>query len=140
MRIGLIALLALAGCSAEQATAPQDVNVCWRVLDITDGEPQVAAVVRDVPNLESCAVRIEGLRLIEGRPVTGLYNAQYIFATETELSAAPRLDGARVRVFLEERRLEIQEELKAQLTAREAGAEVRRGPRTVVAPPPIVEN
>ncbi|WP_122465330.1 hypothetical protein [Brevundimonas lutea] len=146
MRILALTILAAGACSAQPEAAQPEAaepaaNVCWRVLEVVDGEPRVQAVVRDIPNLETCAVRIEGLRMIEERPVTGLYNAHYIFATETGLTASPGLDGARVRVFDAERRQEIQAELR-RLMAEEAAGEVeeRRGPRTVVAPPPITEG
>ncbi len=136
-----LAAVAVAGCSQEAAAPPAEMNVCHRVLEVIDGEPQVQVVARNVPNLESCAVRIEGLRMIEGRPATGVYNAHFIFATETALTSALSLDGARVRVFEEEQRVRFQEELRERIAAREAGtaADVRQGQRTVVVPPPIVE-
>jgi len=108
---GVIVLASLAACSS-QGAAPLGPNICWRMLKGADEKPRFDIVGRDVPNLESCAVRLEGARLMEGGPISGAYNGHFIFATAEQITAARRMDGVRVRVFEAEDRREIQAGLR----------------------------
>ena len=83
------------------------------MLEVPDQQPRFEILARDVPNLESCAVQLEGARLMEGRPTTGAYNGHFIFATEAQITSTVTLNGTRVRVFNAEDRREIQEGLRA---------------------------
>lgn len=107
--LGALLLLGLAACSSQ--AAPSGVGLCWRKSDAADPQSRFEIIARDVPNLESCAVLLEGARLIEGRPTAGAYNGYFIFATEEQTWSAKRVDGARIRVFEAADRRRIQEGL-----------------------------
>lgn len=110
-RIGAILLTGLAACSS-QAAAPSGAGLCWRMSDVADQQPRFRVIARDVPNLESCAVQLEGARMMEGRPTAGAYNGYFIFATEEQITSAKWADGARIRVFEAEDRQRIQDGLR----------------------------
>ena len=120
----MILLTSLAACSS-QAAAPFGAGICWRMLEVADEKPRFEIVGRDVPNLESCAARLEGARMMEGRSISGAYNGHFIFATEEQITSARGMDGARIRVFEAEDRREVQAGLRvlieqqAALTSRE---------------------
>ena len=109
--VGAILLTGMAACSSQPA-APSGAGLCWRMFEVTDQEPRFEILARDVPNLESCAVQLEGARMMEGRPTTGAYNGHFIFATEEQITSATTIHGARIRVIEPEDRLRIQEGLR----------------------------
>lgn len=94
--IGVFVTIAVAGCSA--SAAPTEAGVCWRMFDTDDG-PTFRVLSRGVENLESCAVLLEGARMMEGSAVTGAFSGQYIFATEEQITSSKLMAGARIRVF-----------------------------------------
>ena len=109
--MGVILLTGMAACSSQPA-APSGAGLCWRMFEVTDQEPRFEILARDVPNLESCAVQLEGARMMEGRPTTGAYNGHFIFATEEQITSAVTMNGTRVRIFQAEDRQEIQDGLR----------------------------
>ena len=109
--MGVIFLAGVAACSSQPA-APSGAGLCWRMFEVTDQEPRFEILARDVPNLESCAVQLEGARMMEGRPTTGAYNGHFIFATEEQITSAVTMNGTRVRIFQAEDRQEIQDGLR----------------------------
>ena len=112
-RVGALLLLAgLAACSSP-ASAPSGAGLCWRMLEIADQPAAFEILARDVPNLESCAVQLEGARMMEGRPMTGAYNGHFIFVTEDQISSAGAMDGTRIRVFEAADRRKVQDGLRA---------------------------
>ena len=114
--MGVILLAGMAGCSSQPA-APSGAGLCWRMFEVTDQEPRFEILARDVPNLESCAVQLEGARMMEGRPTTGAYNGHFIFATEEQITSAVTMNGTRVRIFQAEDRQEIQDGLRRLIEA-----------------------
>ena len=118
---GAILLTGMAACSSQPA-APSGAGLCWRMFEVTDQEPRFEILARDVPNLESCAVQLEGARMMEERPTTGAYNGHFIFATEEQITSAVTMNGTRVRIFQAEDRQEIQDGLRRLIEAqREEG-------------------
>lgn len=113
-RLAIALVLGSAACSPVAGTASA-VDVCWRVSDPEGGAARNEAVAVDIPNLETCAARLEAVRMMEGRPVTGLYNGHFIFVTEASVLSAQTLDGTRFRVFEPEDRKEIQAGIQALL-------------------------
>lgn len=109
-RFGAILLVGLAACSSQ--AAPSGAGLCWRRSDAANQQSQFLLIARDVPNLESCAVQLEGARLLEGRPTAGAYNGYFIFATEEQITSAKSVDGARIRIFEADDRRQIQEGLR----------------------------
>jgi len=83
------------------------------MFEVPDRSPRFEILDRNVSNLESCAVQLEGARMMEGRPTAGAYNGHFIFATDEQITSAQTRDGARVRVFEEEDRRRVQESLRA---------------------------
>ena len=114
--MGAILLTGMAACSSQPA-APSGAGLCWRMFEVTDQEPRFEILARDVPNLESCAVQLEGARMMEGRPTTGAYNGHFIFATEEQITSAVTMNGTRVRIFQAEDRQEIQDGLRRLIEA-----------------------
>lgn len=121
-RLGAILLAGMTACSS-QAAAPSGVGLCWRMFEVPGQEPRFEILARDVPNLESCAVQLEGARLMEGRPTTGAYNGHFIFATEAQITSTVTLSGTRVRVFNAEDRREIQKGLRALIETQRSQAD-----------------
>ena len=109
--MGVIFLAGMAACSSQPA-APSGAGLCWRMFEVPDQAPRFEILARDVPNLESCAVQLEGARMMEGRPTTGAYNGHFIFATEEQITSAVTMNGTRVRIFQAEDRQEIQDGLR----------------------------
>lgn len=107
-----ILLTGIAACSS-QVTAPSGAGLCWRMFESADQQPRFEILARDVPNLESCAVQLEGARMIEGRSTTGAYNGHFIFATGAQITSAVTMNGTRVRIFDADDRRDIQEGLGA---------------------------
>jgi hypothetical protein len=118
---GLVVLMGVAACSSQTA-APTGDGLCWRRIEAGDQPPRFEVMARDVPNLESCAVQLEGARMMEGRPTSGAYNGQFIFATEDQITSARTMDGARIRVFSAEHRQEIQAGLQALIAHQNAAS------------------
>ena len=86
------------------------------MVAVTDQPSSFRAIARGVPNLESCAVLLEGARMLEGAPATGAYNGHFIFATDDQISAAQSLDGSRIRIFEAEDRRRVQDGLRTLMT------------------------
>lgn len=120
-RLAAVVVVGLAACSS-QVAAPTGAGLCWRMSEVADQAPSFRIIARDVPNLESCAAQLEGARMMEGAPVTGAYNGHFIFATEDQITSATALDGARVRIFEDKDRREIQDGLRALIEHRESQA------------------
>lgn len=91
---GVMALAA--GACSLPIDAPSTQNACLRMASDADGFTTIEAAV---PNLETCAARLEAVRMIEGGSVTGRYNGHYIFVSEAEIVSAQSIDGSRFRVF-----------------------------------------
>ena len=102
--------------------APSGAGLCWRMFEVAEQEPRFEILARDVPNLESCAVQLEGARMMEGRPTTGAYNGHFIFATEEQIASAQTMNGTRVRIFEAGDRRKVQDGLRALIESRRSPA------------------
>lgn len=109
--LGLGCALALAACGPAP-TAPSESGVCWFMQEGPDGKPHFKPFVTGLPNLESCAARLEGSYLRTGQPVSGAFQGRYIFVTEADVTAGPRLRGQHYRVFTPEQRAKIRESVQ----------------------------
>ena len=123
-RTGLVAAALLsagsvAACS-EAVKPPSGPGVCWRMVETPDQPPSFRPLARDIANLETCAVQLEGARMMEGRPVAGAYGGRFIFATEADIASAASLKGQRVQVFQPAHRAEIQAGLRRLIELRKA--------------------
>ncbi|MBW8302878.1 MAG: hypothetical protein K0M78_02805 [Brevundimonas sp.] len=90
------------------------------MVEVADKQPEFRIIARDVPNLESCAVQLEGARMLEGRPTTGAYNGHFIFATEEQITSALSMNGTRIRIFEADDRRNIQDGLQTLIDHQQA--------------------
>ena len=94
------AAAALAGCSSSPHP-PGDTGVCYHVAQGKGGALRYNVVTRGVPNMETCAARLEALReqfLRMGgshEQLTGAFQASYLFLDRVGVSASKTLDGIR---------------------------------------------
>lgn len=120
-------LAALAACQpqsqqkSQASSAPGPQNACLQ-LTSPPGQPQkFRPVAYDDPNLETCAVHLEGVRLEQRHNVIGVWNGVYIFASAAEITSANGLNEPRYAVFQPDQRSQIDESLNEQL-ASQAGS------------------
>lgn len=121
MRAFIVSALALGSvaCSPVVGSTLQS-DVCARVSQVAGDPARYAPVERSVPNLETCAARLEAIRMTERRAVTGFYNGHFIFVTEADILSAQTLDGARFRVFEPKDRKTIQDGIQVLIDGKMA--------------------
>lgn len=120
--VGLAALLTACqpkgGSSLKPAAAapaaPQ--NACMQITS-PPGKPQtLRAVAYDTPNLETCGMYIEGLRLEQRRDTMGLWNGVYVFADAKGIDSAAGPGAARYAIYAPDQRQQIDQSLQQQIT------------------------
>jgi hypothetical protein len=90
--------LLLAACETGPQ-APTDPGVCYHAVIREGEEPRFNVVARDQPNIESCAARLEELRLTFARNtgvrrnVTGVYQGRWLFVTPRSIRTAESFQG-----------------------------------------------
>ena len=104
--IVLAGLLALAACE-ETLKPPLHTNVCWRLAPAMNGARDFRPMSNSVPNLQACAIQLEGLRLKHRAPVTGAYQGQIIYVTKDEITAAASSKARRYPLFTPEQRMQV---------------------------------
>jgi hypothetical protein len=118
--VGLAALLAAcqpqgghSGKSAAASAAPQ--NACMQITS-PPGKPQtLRAVAYDTPNLETCGMYLEGLRLQHNQDTLGLWNGVYVYADAKGIDSATSLGAARYAIYAPDQRQQIDESLQEQI-------------------------
>jgi hypothetical protein len=133
--VGLTILLtALTACTPQAARAPTEAGVCWRMTR-TGATPTFRVIERGVPNLETCAARMEVLRQQENTAIEGAYQAHFLFVDATRMEAARELEAPRFRILEEAQRVDLQEAVRRRLAAeaapRRTGPPVLPGPVTL---------
>ena len=118
--LGLVVSAGLFGCE-KPLTAPGHPGVCWRMVEGMNGKPDFKPVAPNVDTLENCAVRLEGIRMAYGRPVTGAFQGRFIYVTDREISAASGAKAQHYRVFTPAQRLEIQKGIETLMAREKAG-------------------
>ncbi len=118
MRLLLLATAwAVAGCSPSKPAAT-DTGVCWRVR-APEGQPLKREVLeRGIANLQTCAARLEALRMMEGEAVEGAFEGRAIFVSEAEITQAVSRGGTRYPVFEPAEREAVQRAIGRLLDAR----------------------
>ena len=117
----LLTPVLLAGCE-KPLTAPTNPGVCWRMVEGLNGEPDFRVLAPYIETLENCAVRLEGLRMTTGLPMTGAFQGRFIYVTDEEISVASGPKAQRYRVFTPAARLEVQKGIQTLLDREKAGA------------------
>lgn len=118
--LGVGCVLALAGCE-RPVTAPTQSGVCWFMLQDAEGEQHFKPFVTGVENLESCAARLEGAYVGSGQPVNGAFQGRFIFVTDADVTAGPRVKGQHYRVFTPAQRAQIRSNVQTLRDRRRAG-------------------
>ena len=96
----LAASLVLAGCQ-KQIEAPVDVGVCWHAVPLKNGGMKFNRLSENVPNIESCAAALEGMRLRflsiggQAQEIMGAYQGEFIFLQREGVFIGQTVDGAR---------------------------------------------
>ena len=89
-----------AGCNSGVAP-PGDTGVCYHVVQDKAGAPKFNVLVRDIPNLETCAARLEGLRQRFLRlggshmNIMGAYQTNYLWLDRAGVTSSRTLTGIR---------------------------------------------
>lgn len=95
----LAASATLAGCETGPE-APSDPGVCWQAIIKEGEEPRFNKVAENQPSIESCAARLEEVRLrfarLTGvrRNLTGAYQGRWLFVTSQAIRTSQSYDGA----------------------------------------------
>jgi hypothetical protein len=116
----LLTPLLLSACE-KPLTAPSNPGVCWRMVEGMNGKPDFRPIAPNIDTLENCAVRLEGMRMTSGLPMTGAFQGRFIYVTDEEIGAASGPKAQRYRVFTPAQRLEIQKGIQTLLEREKAG-------------------
>ena len=90
----------LASCGEKPIEPPSNVGICWHALPQKDGTINFNELSKNVPNLETCAATLEGMRLrfrsLGGsEQVVGSYQGQFLFLDSRGVQSAQTLTGVR---------------------------------------------
>lgn len=99
--LGLAAAAFALGACTNAVEAPFDPGVCYYVVPAEDPKepPRFNVVARDQPQLESCAARLEEMRLRflgmggNNRDILGSYQGQFIFIDRTGVRVGKSMNG-----------------------------------------------
>lgn len=96
-----VSVAALAGCAPGGIKAPEDKGVCYHAVFLKDETIKFNKLAEGVPNLETCAARLESMRLrfrmlgSQAETTVGSYQGQYIFLKREGVLTSTSLTGAR---------------------------------------------
>lgn len=100
----------------ETAAAPaSEVGVCWRLRAVPGQAPVREVLDRGIDNLQTCATRLEAVRMMEGAAVEGAFEGRLIFVSEAELTQAASRKGKRYPVFNTGQRRAVQAAIQTLL-------------------------
>lgn len=98
--IAVAAIPVLAGCETAPR-APNDPGICYSVTQKEGEELTFNVLARDQTQIETCAARLEEMRLNflrlggTNRDVVGAYQGRFIFVERRGISFGQRIDGPR---------------------------------------------
>ncbi|PVM93165.1 hypothetical protein [Caulobacter endophyticus] len=108
MRLSQAAAVLVLGLSAvglsacvKQTKAPFDQGICNHVILKEDGTLRFNPVERNVPNMETCAATLEGMRIrfmrmgLRREELTGSYQGKFIFVQKEGIYLGDSYEGAR---------------------------------------------
>jgi len=106
-RFALVAALAIQSLLAVSLAAcdnspkpPGDTGICYQYVTLKTGQHRFNVLAQNVKDLESCASKLEGMRLeflhLGGNQlnITGAYQSKFIFIEQEGIFTADTLDGA----------------------------------------------
>ena len=94
-----VSVLVLSACASSEPDF--EPGVCYHVNEEAGEQPAYNVLVRDQPQIEYCAARLEEMRVqflrLGGskQEITGAYQGRYIFINREGVSFAQSLNGAR---------------------------------------------
>jgi hypothetical protein len=97
--LALAALLGLSGCDTS-LRPPGDTGVCYHYVTPKGEKPRFNVLAKNVPSLEACAAKLEGMRMrflmLGGAQtnITGAYQSKFLFLESAGIFTADSLDGA----------------------------------------------
>lgn len=112
--IAAVGLLVLTACE-KPLKPPLHTGVCWRLAPAMNGGQDFKPMSNSVPNLQACAIQLEGLHLKHQVPMTGAYQGQIIYVTDAEIVAAASSKARRYQLFTPAQRVEIDRGLTAMM-------------------------
>ncbi|MBW8880996.1 MAG: hypothetical protein JF615_06080 [Asticcacaulis sp.] len=95
-----VAALGLSGCQ-KTLNAPKADNECYFIGHPANGETTFNAIAHNQPDLEHCAVFIYNARMdmlrtgTAGEVTEGVYNRNFLWATNTEVRMSLKYEGPR---------------------------------------------
>ena len=101
----LLAAAALLGACSKSLQPPSDAGVCWgistpRTTSGKPGKPVFNKVAEGLPNMESCAIRLEDMRTrflrLGGNRTTidGAWQGRFLFVQREGVFSAQSLEGS----------------------------------------------
>ncbi len=92
----------LAACE-KLVEPPYDVGVCWHAIPMSDGTIKFNKLADNVPNMETCAATLEGMRLrfarmslaTASREMMGAYQGNFLFIDGRGVAVAADMKKAR---------------------------------------------
>ena len=101
LSLTVIATAGLCLASCDQPGAPDDAGVCWHMVTEKDGKTHFNKVADKVPNIETCAMKLEVMRLQflkfggTHREISGAYQGQYLWLQREGVYVSQTADGNR---------------------------------------------
>lgn len=95
------AALGLASCGEKPIEPPSNVGVCWHAIPQKDGTIKFNELSQNVPNLETCAATLEGMRIrfarmgSQQREMLGAYQGNFVFLQSEGVFVASDMKRAR---------------------------------------------
>jgi hypothetical protein len=99
----VIAGAGLLSACEKQVEAPYDTGICWHAIPLKNGAIKFNKLASNVPNMETCAAELEGMRIrfarlamaSSSREMLGAYQGNFLFLDARGVSVAPNLTKAR---------------------------------------------
>jgi hypothetical protein len=103
-----------------EATAPAGQGLCWRMFRTAGEAPRYEPIASDTDNMESCAARLEALRLMGTPTVEGAYQGLFIFVDQREIHSSRFLDEPRYPIFEPRARAKIDAAIRQLIRKRKS--------------------
>lgn len=106
MRYAALSIVITALCASACTSpphAPAAAGVCFRANDKGEFIP----LESDIPNVDTCGSRLEGVFLQEHQSILGAYGGMFIWVTDESIRAGSMFDGPRAVLITKENRVKI---------------------------------
>ena len=95
------AAVGLASCGEKPIEPPSNIGICWHAIPQKDGTIKFNELSKNVPNLETCAATLEGMRIrfarlgSQQREMLGAYQGNFVFLQSEGVFVASDMKRAR---------------------------------------------